>query len=177
MLKQLTQLKNSIKLSKDGAKAAYHAARYNGGLYPSERLVCEVSGIQVYLNNEFLAANGRLIAVTTVDAFTAIPMILVDSKFLALGPTTRNFIILHEIGHIQLGHLENGLCSKEENKLRKSYSKKGIAAPNELAADNYAVKILGIVSAIHALNETNNLVERFMSNRELSIRIKAVSSL
>ena len=86
-----------------------------------------------------------------------VPVIFLTEEFASLAPTVKEYIIMHEKGHHELGHMSNGGMKKRE-----------------IEADLYAVSKLGkdaVITAITSFGK-NNLHGR--GRIEMKKRIQAI---
>ena len=91
-----------------------------------------VEGVHVFVSDEYCLCSAYLTkdvigAFAGVNAF-GIPVIIINNKCNDLPETYRNAIIHHELGHIKLGHLDDG----KRTSLRKRY------LDREFEADMYS---------------------------------------
>lgn len=116
-------------------------------------------------NDNFLRSNKGLYAgVTSMEKNNKVCYILItDHAFKTLPSIVKNFILLHEEGHIRNGDA----LSEEKRTLKK-----------EICADFNAVSILGKENALIALNEFLKIYKNSANNKkgliELKYRIKAI---
>lgn len=93
-----------------------------------------------------------------------------NAKFGLFDIDVQAFIVLHELGHMELGHLLIPDIA-EERILR---AKMGYAHSSELEADSYAASILGKKLAVKALKaQTEWAID--LAKPELEFRIREIS--
>lgn len=92
-----------------------------------------------------------------------IPMIVIDGEFEELTESTQQFVLLHEIGHINY-HLDKAEIEKTRD------------INDEFEADEYAVKIIGKENSIKALEELKEMMDGFDERciNELDMRIQFI---
>ena len=90
-----------------------------------------------------------------------VPVIFLTEEFASLAPTVKEYIIMHEKGHHELGHMSNGGMKKRD-------------IEKEIEADLYAVSKLGkdaVIAAMEMFGQ-NNLHGK--GKREMKKRVKAI---
>jgi hypothetical protein len=102
-----------------------------------------------------VAASGALYACANIDAYGHI-LVVYDNNFRQLSKDEQYAIVCHEAGHAHYKH--NGKVRKLEN---------------ELAADSYAVAVVGKETMISALNKISS--KKHGRDKELTTRIKALA--
>lgn len=92
-----------------------------------------------------------------------IPMIVIDGEFEELTESTQQFVLLHEMGHINY-HLDKAEIEKTRD------------INDEFEADEYAVKIIGKENSIKALEELKEMMDGFDERciNELDMRIQFI---
>ena len=123
-------------------------------------------------NNELLMFNGLAIAMAGFLQFdnmdNYVPMIVVDDRFMEMSENGRKFTIAHELGHFNLHATEDRLFNEEYVR----------DINDEFEADEYAAKQMGYQSAIFALEELQEVLDKTSNGenvegiQEMEIRIQ-----
>ena len=134
--------------------------------------VGEINGIKIYNR----PVRGSIIACITISQETNRPIILVDDLFFLLTPTCMKFVLLHEIGHYNLGHFipKLGKEAKVEFKNKIITSIKREYPRQEQDADYYAMyKMDSVEDAVNALTEIQKIIEKFYINQKFGPEVIA----
>ena len=104
--------------------------------------------------------------------------IYVDKKFEKLSKSQKQFVINHELGHINCGHLDQ-IAEENKNKNimhafinKDRLAGKEIAVVREMEADEYAASIVGYDVAIETLKIMDRNIHNRVSRKEMARRIK-----
>lgn len=99
------------------------------------------------------------------------PIILVGPEFMAFSDATKEFILLHEIGHISLGHIQK--IAQEGGINRSVETLKGRVSKFEIEADAFAVKYTSRQQSVFALYEVSKKLHG-VARKEVMERIKII---
>ncbi len=127
------------------------------GTYFGERTTWTVNGIKVigvYSPITVLSCNA-LYAAANYDAYGNI-VVIYDKNFTKLSTEEQYAVICHEAGHMYYKH---------DYRVRK--------LENEIAADNYAVAVVGKETMISVLKKI--YAHRYGKNKEIATRINALA--
>lgn len=140
-------------------------------------------GIPVTVNDDAVQSLGAVFAATGRDMLGR-PTICVTESFFKLPTLVARFIILHEFGHIHLGHLAEQSFVKAitRSSTRTIRAVFGVLDEHELAADKFAAeKMPSIEDAIMAIKYVQDysikIYGRGMHINEMNLRIKALKEL
>ena len=99
------------------------------------------------------------------------PIILVGPEFMEFTDATKEFVLLHEVGHISLGHLQKVAQEGETNRTIETL--KGNVSMLELEADAFAVKHTSWQQGMFALYEVSRKLHG-VARKEAMERIKII---
>lgn len=164
-----------LKFIKEVFKSSFEAKK--DGIFYTPKMeyigVTEAGGIRVYKSTELLRARASMFAMATADTFGSV--IIVDDLFFELSANGQRFTLLHEEGHC-LDEIDMETPMYKKNKERRKAVKKGVVFHEELVADEYAAKKLGVDNALLALIEIEDIFSSvsFGKNKEFSLRREAL---
>lgn len=141
-----------IAASIEGVKAQYRMATME-----TEVSQATINGVDVMVQDDAILATGGLYALAGKNLFGE-SQIFVSNELLTAPEHVQNFVVAHEQGHIELGHLPEGQMSfgqlvegQAKNMLRGVQGAIGQVDKRELEADAYAAEKVGVDNAIIAL--------------------------
>lgn len=135
-------------------------------------------GVPVYLDQTMVRGLGFMYAAaikpneqTSEFLGSDRSFVMVDEWFLKLSPETQEALLYHEMGHINLGHMEISLNTNALEREIKSLE--GDIDYREMEADDYAASVVGRRRMIDALEE----MDRNTPTVEGMLRIKRLKKL
>lgn len=127
--------------------------------------------IRVYYNPVSMYLLKRLGSIALTMQSNSGPIILVGPEFMAFSDATKEFILLHEIGHISLEHIQK--VAQEGDVNRALATLKGSVSKFEAEADAFAVKYTSRRQGVFALYELSRKLHG-VARKEVMERIKII---
>ena len=138
-----------------------------GGLKP----YCQIKSNKVFYNPvtmELFSPGSIAVAIKSQLGYS----IIVDDTFVDLTQPTKEFVLCHELGHIELGHCEKPNPCYSQKRLLEIL--KGGVLKQELDADKFAAYNTSEQQAVYALDELSKKVKG-LSRKEIENRIKFIA--
>ena len=127
--------------------------------------------IGIYYNPVSMYLLKRLGSIALTLQSNSGPIILVGPEFMAFSDATKEFVLLHEAGHIALDHLEK--VAQEGGVNRTLAALKGCVSKFEVEADAFAVKYTSRQQGVFALYEVSRKLHG-VARKEVMERIKII---
>ena len=169
LVKELKGLSECVKLNKKYFENIMKDKKEVRSLYFKNEV--NEKGYIIEKNNFTVVQSGGVCAICRkIDfgLFGTYPIITTDIFFDMLSDNGKSFVLLHEIGHFSLGHLNNTMDNKRNEEL-------------EFDADRYAVDHIGKVNTILALQELLSLIKKaspfYKGEEEFIKRIEKIKAL
>lgn len=127
--------------------------------------------IRVYYNPVSMYLLKRIGSIALTLQSNSGPIILVGPEFMTFSDATKEFVLLHEAGHIALNHLEK--VSQEGAVNRSLETLKGCVSKFEVEADAFAAKHTSRQQGMFALYEVSRKLHG-VARKEVMERIKII---
>ena len=126
----------------------------------------KVKGVNVYENSLFVRSTGCMFGVSWKDN-AGNKQIAVEES---LPEYVREFVIYHELGHIEAGHLD--ITTKESKEILKNRVKVGDVDEFEIIADKYVAEKIDVNKTIKALlwMFDNSYLDEILNRAKLLIK-------
>lgn len=128
--------------------------------------------VRVYYNPVSMYLLKRLGSIALTLQSNSGPIILVGPEFMEFTDATKEFVLLHEAGHIDLDHLQK--VAQEGGVNRTLETLKGCVSKFEVEADAFAVKHTSRQQGVFALYEVSRKLHG-VARKEVMERIKIIS--